>query len=268
MKKILLSLLLTFVLASCEKEISLDYREVDALYVVEACLTQDAATVRVSTTQNVTDNSAFDHVVSDATVVISSDGEVLDTLSYAGAGRYTSRVRGRGTNTYDLDVEVNGRHFTSYSTMQHAPDPVGFRFLWKEMLGRRMLFAELRLQDLPGEVNYYFMHLYRNGLGYRWAVLSDEHGPGEELQQLFHCCSEDDILDGDSDALADGSHIEVEVRSVDRRSYDYLYSLQTMEGAGTNPIANFTGGCLGYFSACYVVKSSCTFRLSEVEEGE
>ena len=41
-----------------------------------------------------------------------------------------------------------------------------------------------------------------------------------------------------------------------------------MEGAGTNPIANFTGGCLGYFSACYVVKSSCTFRLSEVEEGE
>ena len=43
MKKILLSLL-PFVLVSCEKEISLDYREVDALYVVEACLTQDSNT--------------------------------------------------------------------------------------------------------------------------------------------------------------------------------------------------------------------------------
>lgn len=267
MKKTFLPILiLPLFLQSCEKEIPLDYREVDQLYVAEACMTQDETRLRLSTTQNITDNDISGHIVEDAVAVLSCEGEVLDTLRYIGSGMYYSRARGRGTQTYTLDIETDGRHFTSTSTMQHAPQPVSFRFLWKKMLGRRYLFAELKLQDLPGEVNCYFMHIYRNGLGYRWAVLSDEHGPGQELQQLFHCCMEDDIRDGKSDALAENTDVTVEIRSIDRRAYDYFYSMQTMESAGTNPVRNFTGGCLGYFSAFYAVKLNQTFHLSDVEE--
>jgi hypothetical protein len=71
---------------------------------------------------------------------------------------------------------------------------------------------------------------------------------------------------GDSDALQDGDNIKLEIRSIDKLSYDYLYSMQVMDNAGTNPIANFTGGCLGYFSAYYVIYYQCTFKRAEVEE--
>ena len=72
--------------------------------------------------------------------------------------------------------------------------------------------------------------------------------------------------EGDSDALRDGDNIRLEVRAIDKRSYDYLYSMQVMDNAGTNPIANFTGGLLGYFSACNVVNYQYTFRRSEIQE--
>ena len=71
---------------------------------------------------------------------------------------------------------------------------------------------------------------------------------------------------GDADALKENDLIRIEVRAIDRASYDYLYSLQVMDNAGTNPISNFTGGCLGYFSAYSYVTLRSTFHRSEVEE--
>ena len=265
MKRQLLILLSAIGLFSCEKEIPIDYHQVDALYVAEACMNQENTTVRLSTTQNVTDNSRNEHVVTGATVVLSSDGYVLDTLRYTKQGIYTSDYSGIYPFTYQIDIYVDGCHFSSTSTMQQAPQLNSFRFVWKNIVGERFLFADLKLQDIQGENNCYFMHIYRNGLGYRWAVMTDEHSPGKELQQLFQCCTQRDMNKGEDDALRDGDHIEVEVRTIDRRSYDYLYSMQVMDNAGTNPIQNFTGGCLGYFSAYHVEKINMTFWLSGIE---
>ncbi len=261
---LLLTVLLT--LSACEKEIDLDYHQVSAHYVAEASLSQKGMKVRLSTTQDMTDNDAAAHTISGATVVLSSDGEVLDTLSYVGDGEYTSDVKGLAGNTYTVDIFVDGNHFTSSSTMQQAPVVNNFRFVWKKVLSERMLFADLRIQDIPHETNYYFMHLYRNGVGYRWAVMRDENNPGQELQQLFNCCMERDMDKNDDDALKDEDVIRVEVRSIDKKAYDYLYSMQVMDNAGTNPIENFSGGCLGYFSAFYEVVLNKTFFRSGVEE--
>ena len=49
-------------------------------------------------------------------------------------------------------------------------------------------------------------------------------------------------------------------------SYEYLYSLLLMDNTGTNPIENFTGGCLGYFSAFSGVGRGIEFRTEYVEE--
>ena len=260
------AMLLTFCLASCEKEIPMDYHQVESLYVAEARLTQNGASVRLTTTQDMTDNRRNAHNVDDATIVLSSNGETLDTLRHAANGNYQSDVKGVAGFTYDIDIRLaDGRHFASSSTMQQAPEMTGFRFVWKDIIGERMLFADLQLQDIAHEANYYFMHLYRNGVGYRWAVMTDDHNPGKELQQLFSCTTERDMNRGDSDALQDGDRIRVEIRSIDRVSYDYLYSMQVMDNAGTNPIANFSGGCLGFFSAYHVVNYNTVFRRSEVE---
>jgi len=257
------------VLTSCEKEIPLDYRNVEPLYVAEATITQDGTQVRMSTTQDVTDNSQNTHYVDNAIVVIGCKKfDYIDTLEYTSNGYYTSKLKGRTDLTYDLTIYVDGNHFTSSSTMQDAPVVNSFRFVWKKMLSERFLFADLHIQDTPDKNSYYFMHLYRNGVGYRWAVMTDEKNRNGDLQQLFQCTTESDMDKGDSDALQDGDIILLEIRSIDKLSYDYLYSMQVMDNAGTNPIANFTGGCLGYFSACYILTKRYIFKRSEVQEEE
>ena len=268
-KNIFLLTILVSLFFSCEKEIPIDYRQVSPLYVAEASITQDGTTVRLSMTQDITDNSRQAHNVTGATVVVGCnkwDSEDKEILVDEGNGYYTSSLKGQVGYTYNIDIEVDGKHFTSSSTMQQAPVMNSFRFVWKKMLTERFLFADLRIQDTPDENSYYFMHIYRNGVGYRWAVMKDDNNKNGELQQLFQCTTERDMDKGDSDALRDGDQIRLEIRAIDKLSYDYLYSMQVMDNAGTNPIANFTGGCLGYFSAYHEITQNFTFYRSEVPE--
>ena len=269
MKKSLLILLsfcpLAF-LCSCEKEITLDYHQVAPLYVAEGLMTADGTKVRLTTTQDMTDNESNAHNVTGATITLSYDGEVLDTLNYSTNGYYVSTIRGREGREYTVDIFTDGHHFQSSSTMQKIPVMNSFRFVWKDVLTERMLFADLKLQDYKGENNYYFMHIYRNDVGYRWAVMDDTSNPGEELQQLFSCTTERNLDKDNDDGLREGDRLRLEIRSIDKRCYDYFYSMQVMSNSGTNPIANFTGGCLGYFSACGIVTYYTVFHREKVED--
>ena len=265
--KIKIAFLLLPLLLSCEKEIPIDYHETDQHYVAEASLTQNGTTVRLSTTQNVTDNELRNHVVEGAVIVLSCKYyELNDTLRYTSNGIYSSGTVGDPGITYNLDIYVNGHHFSSSSTMQDVPDVKSFRFVWQKMFSERVLYGDLRIQDDPDRNNYYFMHIYRNNIGYRWAVMNDEKNKGGELQQLFSFTTESKMNDGDSDALQEYDDIRIEIRGIDRASYDYLYSMQVMGSAGTNPIRNFTGGCLGYFSAYSYTNLRTKFHRNEIEE--
>lgn len=269
----LLFYLFTFLPLSCEKEIDMDYHQVAQLYVAEGIVTQAANTnrtnrptcVRLTTTQDMTDNSANTHNVTGATVVLSEDGNVIDTLRYWRNGYYISDCVGNEGSQYTIDIDVDGNHFQSSSVMQAAPRFSSFRFVWKEVISERFLFGDLKIDDISGENNYYFMHIYRNGIGYRWAVMDDSHNPGGELQQLFSCTTERDMDKNNDDGLKDGDKIHVEIRSIDRRTYDFFYSMQVMQNSGTNPVQNYTGGCLGYFSACNIFNYDTVFRRDEVE---
>ena len=273
----LFSCLLTFslsqLLTSCEKEIDIDYHQVDPLYVAEGLITQDGSTnytkrptfVRLTTTQDMTDNVSNGHNLMGATIVLSEDGYVLDTLRYWRNGYYVSDCQGYEGSQYTIDIYLDGNHFQSSSVMQAEPQFSSFRFVWKDVLSERLLFADLKINDISGQNNYYFMHIYRNGIGYRWAVMDDSHNPGGELQQLFSCTTERNLDKNDDDGLKDGDKIHLEIRSIDRRTYDYFYSMQVMQNSATNPVQNFTGGCLGYFSACQIVTYDTTFRRANIE---
>ena len=275
----LFSCLLTFslshLLTSCEKEIDIDYHQVAQLYVAEGLVTQNGSTnrtnkptyVRLTTTQDMTDNTQHPtpNTLTNATIVLSEDGYVLDTLRYRSNGYYVSDCQGYEGSKYTIDIYLDGHHFQSSSVMQAEPQFLSFRFVWKDVLTERMLFADLKIDDIKGQNNYYFMHIYRNNIGYRWAVMDDSHNPGGELQQLFSCTTERNLDKNDDDGLKDGDKIHVEIRSIDRRTYDYFYSMQVMQNSGTNPIENYTGGCLGYFSACNIFTYDTTFRRADVE---
>ena len=247
---------------SCEKEITIDYHKADARYVVEGTINATGTKVRVSTTNAMDDNTIISEV-DDAIVTITGDDGTTATIPSKGYGRYRSGFVGVPGTTYTLEIEVDGQHFSSTSIMQQTPKVNEFKLVWKKMLTERYLFADLRLQDIANESNWYFMHIYRNGLGYRWAVMKDDKNPNKELQQLFTFFREGA---SDSDVLQDGDELRVVVRAIDERAYNYLYSMQHIDNTGTNPVDNFTGGCLGYFSANNEIEFYREFHYSDVEE--
>lgn len=249
-------------LSSCEKDIEIDYHQVPSLYVVEASVSNTNMETRISRTQNMDDNSSKSDI-NNAVVVITGDDGSNNQLKYLSNGRYYSSSRGVPGVTYTITVDIDGEHFTSTSTMQNKPTINSFRVIRKKIATEWFQIGELKFQDLPNEDNWYFMHIYRNDLGYRWAVLDDRNDPNQERQQLFTFFREGE---GGSDVLRDGDDLRIELYTIDQRAYDYLFSMQMMENTGTNPIPNFSGGCLGFFSAHWLVAIPYTYRAANVEE--
>lgn len=251
-------------LSSCEKDIEIDYHQVPSLYVVEASVSNTNMEARISRTQNM-DNNSSKSDINNAVVVITGDDGSNNQLKYLSNGRYYSSSRGVPGVTYTITVDIDGEHFTSTSTMQNKPTINSFRVIRKKIATEWFQIGELKFQDLPNEDNWYFMHIYRNDLGYRWAVLDDRNDPNQERQQLFTFFREGE---GGSDVLRDGDDLRIELYTIDQRAYDYLFSMQMMENTGTNPIPNFSGGCLGFFSAHWLVAIPYTYRAANVEEEE
>lgn len=266
MRKLIAILLMGLCLTACEKEISMDYHRAETRYVVEAHINTEGTEVRVSTTNAMDDNTIRSEVDNAVVRITVEDGTVVD-IPFIRNGYYRSALKGVPGTEYHLDVEVDGHHFSSTSTMQRVPKMNTFKLVWKKMLTERYLFGDLRLQDIPNETNYYFMHIYRDGgdLGYRWAVMKDDTNPNKELQQLFTFFRKGEH---GSDVLVEGERLRVVVRAIDERAYDYLYSMQQMENTNTNPIDNFTGGCLGYFSAYSEIAFYQDFYYNDVVEDE
>ena len=252
-------------LSSCEKDINLIYHQVDPIYVVEASVSNAGTEVRISQTGAMEDNSSIS-AISDAKVTVSTNTGQTYTIPYSTNGFYRLyTLKGVAGTDYQLDVELDGHHFSSTSVMQKAPKMKSFRFVRMKAASEKIIFGDLRLDDIPNEQNWYFMHIYRNGIGYRWAVMRDNQNPNEELQQLFSFFREGS---NDSDVLNEGDLLRIEIRAIDQRAYDYLYSMQLMNDTGTNPIANFSGGCLRYFSAYHQITYSYRYHASEVEDDE
>ena len=249
-------------LTSCEKDIDIDYHQVPSLYVVEASVTNTNMEARISKTQNMDDNNTQSNI-NNATVVITGVDGSSYQLKYMSNGRYYYSSKGVPGVTYTITVDVDGEHFTSTSTIKNKPTINSFRVIRKKIATEWFQIGELNFQDLPNEDNWYFMHIYRNELGYRWAVLNDRNDPNKELQQLFNFFREGD---NGSDVLRDGDDLRIEHYTIDQRTYDYLFSMQMMENTGTNPIPNFTGGCLGFFSAHWLVAKPFVYRAANVED--
>ena len=251
-------------LSSCKKDIEIDYHQVDPIYVVEASVSNEGMEARISQTNNMDDNSTTSNIDNAVVKVTGSDGS-SKTLTYSKNGIYKSSAVGVPGVEYTIDIQFDGHHFTSSSIMQKMPKMNNFRFIRKKIVTENYLMGELLLQDIPNEENWYFMHIYRNKLGYRWAVKRDDTNPNGELQQLFTFAREGS---DDKDLLQEDDWLHIEIRAIDKKSYDYFYSMQIMDNTGTNPIPNFTGGCLGYFSAYSQITYDCEFHESDVEDVE
>lgn len=251
-------------LLSCEKDIDLDYHQVDPLYVIEASISNEGTNVRISHTNNMDDNNGISDVTGTKVTLSDDKGNKWDIPYTRNGFHRMPSLKGVPGTTYYIDVEIEGKHYTSTSTMQKEPKMNSFRFVWMKVGSERICFGDLKIQDIPNEDSWYYMHIYRNGVGHRWAVMRDEQNPNKELQQLFSFFH--DGKTQEKNQLNDGDELKILIRAIDQRSYDYLYSMQLMDNTGTNPLENFTGGCLGYFSAYNQVTRYVTFHREDIEE--
>jgi hypothetical protein len=242
--------LLLLLLTACEKEIDMDYHTVEPLYVVEASISEEGAVARISQTQNVTDEIGK-RPVSDAQVIISSNYGEQCILNLDSAGCYSSsEIKGVEGREYTIRVQVGNYITRSTSRMQE-----GFRiddtYMYKEqMLEDEVVYYHVDVTGYKTDsIGYFYALVTRNGEPYKWAVTGNK-GHGDTTAINVGCFVYCDLDKDNKDILKDGEEIAVEVRKIDKRTYDYLYALHIAERSASNPIRNFTNpSTLGYFSA-------------------
>lgn len=271
MRKFLYILPLALLLVtSCKKEIDFDYHSIEKLYVVEGRLTNEGVEVLLTQTRDMEDGERGAGISGAVMTITSTDG-VSETLSYDpadGLYRSVNNFTGEAGRVYTMSVSVDGEEFTSHSAMGAASSIESVDFWWQEVLSQKVLVCMLTFRDIPGEENYYCYRMYLNGNRYRWSVLSDKNNDGGQIRVLIPCNYEEEEQEpeeGEEETpdriMNEGDEIVIELQTIDRRSYDYLSSLGQ---SAANPVYNFTGGCLGYFSAYSVVRQEQVFSFDNV----
>lgn len=249
--------LLLLLFTSCEKEIDMDYHMVEPLYVVEASISEEGAVARISQTQNVTDEIGKSPV-SDAQVVITSDNGERCILKLDSAGCYSSsEIKGVEGREYTIRVQI-GDYVTESTSQMQEQFNIDDTYMYKvQMLEDEVVYYHVDVTGYNTDtIGYFYALVTRNGKPYKWSIL-DNKGFDDMTAINVGCFVYCDLDKDNKDILKDGEEIAVEVRKIDKRTYDYLYALFIAERSSSNPIRNFTNpSTLGYFSAYHSMRQN------------
>ena len=244
-------------LTSCEKEIDMDYHPVEPLYVVEAGISEEGAVARISQTQNVTDEIGKSPV-SDAQVVITSDNGERCILKLDSAGCYSSsEIKGVEGREYTIRVQI-GDYVTESTSQMQEQFSIDDTYMYKvQMLEDEVVYYHVDVTGYNTDtIGYFYTLVTRNGKPYKWSIL-DNKGFDDMTAINVGCFVYCDLDKDNKDILKDGEEIAVEVRKIDKRTYDYLYALSIAKRSASNPIRNFSNPTtLGYFSAYHSMRQN------------
>jgi hypothetical protein len=256
MKRFVGSALLALAFRSCEKVIEVELKDSDKKYVVEAFLSDEnrGTEVRVSQTVSFGSSNAFNGRSGAQVSLTSSTGSSYAFTETAPGIYKTVAFAGVPGLRYMLQVKVDGQVFTASSTM---PQPVALDTAYTEAFA---VGAESRLNVVPvytdpvGKANQYRFRVWASGQEQKAVhAHNDALNDGRRVSRP--------LFDNESE-IERGQLVQVEMQCVDGPVYTYWYSLSQQAagpgGAATpaNPVSNFSGGCLGYFSVHTVSRRS------------
>ncbi len=268
-KRIIHTLAIIALLWGCKKEITLPYRDIDPMPVITAQICQYKDTeIYISRSTNMTDSDT-PPVVRDASVwIVDTLGNTttfeLDVDSYKTQAIITPQEGMK----YTLNVEIDNTRYQSYATVYPVPQ-ISAAYIAKIAFGEEhnIMVAGLNIIDTPGESNYYCYHLLIDGVEDSFGVVGDNNIDGTMIpvyMALPSYSTDPATLDSDRDYLYGGEEISVVVEEIDSHLFDYLSSLLYSNSTSSNPISNFSGGALGYFSICRSATSSTVFSYEDV----
>ena len=244
MKQVLISILLLTALIGCKKEINVDLQDASPHIVIEATVT-NATYAEVTVSKSVAfSNSNTYPKVSGALVNISDNG-VNYVLTESEAGRYSNNsLIGVPGHTYNLSVKVEGKEYTSTSTM---PLQVHLDTLLLEKLfwGNESIWAVKPQYTDPAGFGHHYMFIEKiNGKQYPQYWVWDDRILNNSISTI-------PLFQNDSTINVNDT-IEIEMRCIDKNVFRYFTALQGSQNNATtpaNPENTITGGALGYFSA-------------------
>ncbi len=257
MKKIIFSAFILTTLIGCQEVIKLDLNSANPFLVIEATIDDQPLgdTIKITKTIGLDQTTKDFRGVAGARVTLTDDAGNSELLVAASAGKYVTSTMAKGVpgRTYTLAIVVENKTYTAQCKM---PIPVHFDTLVTvpaPSFGRPDPLARVPVPgylDPAGVKNYYrFLRTIRDTTEVNFLIRDDALFDGRISIQPVGGFGGKRIRVGDK--------VKITMLGIDEAVYNYLRTLNSSSGGGQggaaanpqNPISNFTGGCLGYFSA-------------------
>jgi hypothetical protein len=261
-KNLLLIIIFSLWMISCEEPINVDLNNVSPRIVIEGIVTDQAGpyTVKISKTGNFFEANEFPSV-SGASVIIVDNKGLIDSLIETTSGNYqTSILQGTVGNTYTLIVKLDGKEYKSVTTMLNPTNIDSLTYKYNPNTGPGQgknggYDLHCYFKDKPEIRDYCLLKLYINGIKddsyflYTGKYNSDEFVDYNRFRQRFK----------------KNDTIKIELLNLEFSVYDYFSTLNDImssegmrgiasTGTPANPNTNISNGALGYFAA-YPVKT-------------
>lgn len=262
-KYILAAAAAAVICTSCEKELDFHYHDVAPQLVIEGNLTGDGASVSLTSTTPM-DEPMDRNRLTDASVRLTDvTAGVTVSLTPDESGIYRDITPGAEGHEYRLEVERDGRTYTSTSVMGNEVELTDLQFKWIKMPYDYVAVLQVSFTDAASVGDYYWVRLYRNGEAYLWSVVGDHLAVNGVINEVIMTSRQDTEEEDDKKVLRDGDVVTVTVTSISEEMMDYLIALQS----DSNGPRMFAGDfCLGYFLASPVTSGDITYRPDQMEE--
>jgi hypothetical protein len=271
LRNIILITLSAFLFSSCEKEIKLNLPEQERKLVVEGWIEQGQPAIVVLTKSSsyfdpIDSAALFGSMVTDATVTV-SDGVTTETLALTTIDYFPplaykgSTIIGEIGKTYTLDIDWNGGHYSSVTTIKKTAK---WDSLWFDLkpdddsLGNVYGMAT----DDGTVYNYYraytkILHVDLNFVPIYGSVWDDKFFSGQTLTgQMYHGIASNIIAPDDNNKRGlyykIGDTVLTRLSTMDSISYSFWKAAESEIFSGGNPFSsttsvptNIVGGALG-----------------------
>jgi hypothetical protein len=252
---IIIIVLISYVLSSCEKVIDIDLDDAEKKYVVEGVITDQAGQcgVTITQTKNFDEDNTFPPVAGALVSITDNSTGTTTQLSEVSPGVYKhASLAGVCGKTYTLHININGDVFTASSTMPQLVRMDTIYVTNDNWFGGELKLANIEYNDPAGIANQYKFTRYLNGIKTKETFINNDDLTDGRLTITKLFIGEGDTED---DKLESGDVVKIDMLCIDAAVYKYWYSLEqgstgeTQSAAPANPVTNITGGALGYFSA-------------------
>jgi hypothetical protein len=242
---ILAASLFTLASTSCTKVIDLKLKNGDPLFVIEGNFSDDTLgnEIRISKSVPFNQTNTFPSVTNAIVTLIDASGNV-ETLAHSQNGIYPIKTTlANYGSKYKLNINVDGKTFTSESTMPYPTKLDSIDFLTFSFGANDNINVVPMYQDSVGIKNFYrFVVSSNDSVSNDIFVTDDVLADGLISGQPYF---------GDYE-LKKNDTAKIEMQCIDKNVYLYFFSLDQNSNGGAapaNPVSNITGGALGYFNA-------------------